>query len=96
MTSKVLDVNQPHSGLKHPDTLGSKLASALFQTLIVSWVKASLNVPITIELWDQLQNVLCQLTFCDELITEWAVSVIILMKWFYWTSEKSPRNLCNF
>ncbi|CAL8089966.1 unnamed protein product [Orchesella dallaii] len=80
VTSKVLDVNQPHSGLKHPDTLGSKLASALFQTLIVSWVKASLNVPITAELWDQLQGVLSQLTFCDELITEWSKTMETLTR----------------
>lgn len=79
MTSKVLDTTQPHFGLKHPDSLGSKLASALFQTLIVSWVKASLNVPISVELWDQLQSVLTQLTSCDDLITEWSVSGILYL-----------------
>jgi hypothetical protein len=106
VTSAVLDQNQPHSGIKHPDTLGYKLASALFQvfgffrfsdfqimlilhmneahklicwigsvaqTLIVSWVKASLNVAISVELWDRLQTVLTQLTVSDDLITEWAV-----------------------
>ena len=31
VTSAVLDQNQHHSGMKHPDTLGYKLASALFQ-----------------------------------------------------------------
>ena len=35
VTSKVLDTKQSHFGVKNPDSLGSKLASALFQTLIV-------------------------------------------------------------
>jgi hypothetical protein len=34
VTSAVLDKNQPHSGIKHPDTLGYKLASALFQVVV--------------------------------------------------------------
>ena len=33
---------------------------------------------ISIELWDQLQAVLSQLTVSDDLITEWAVRVTVL------------------
>lgn len=74
ITSRLLEPKQSHFGLKNPDSLGSKLASALFQTLIVSWVKASLNVSLSTELWDRFQEVLSSLTICDDLITEWSVS----------------------
>ncbi|XP_035704350.1 ral GTPase-activating protein subunit alpha-1 isoform X3 [Folsomia candida] len=80
VTSKVLDTKQSHFGVKNPDSLGSKLASALFQTLIVSWVKASLNVPLSTELWNRLHQVLSQLTFCDDLVTEWSKTMETLTR----------------
>ena len=46
-----------------------------FQTLIVTWIKANLNVYISTELWDQFLKVLSSLTQWVELIREWAVSM---------------------
>lgn len=46
----------------------------MFQTLIVTWIKANLNVAISSELWDQFCDILSSLTMWEELITEWAVS----------------------
>ncbi len=46
-----------------------------FQTLIVTWIKANLNVFISAELWNQFLSVLSSLTQWVELIREWAVSL---------------------
>lgn len=48
-----------------------------FQTLIVTWIKANLNVIISTSLWDQFLSVLTSLTQWEELIREWAVSFLI-------------------
>ena len=50
------------------------LLSVCPQTLIVSWIKANLNVLISAELWDDFLQVLSSLTAWVELIREWAVS----------------------
>lgn len=55
--------------------LGGKLAPAIFQTLIVTWIKANLNVSVSRSLWDRFLHVLSNLTKWDELIKEWAVSI---------------------
>ena len=44
------------------------------QTLIVTWIKANLNVLISADLWDEFLSVLSSLTSWVELIKEWAVS----------------------
>ncbi|XP_063845540.1 ral GTPase-activating protein subunit alpha-2-like isoform X2 [Scylla paramamosain] len=62
------------------DSLGSRFAPALFQTLIVSWIKANLNVSISGELWDQLLLSLSSLTHWDELIKEWAKTLDTLTR----------------
>ncbi|MPC07518.1 Ral GTPase-activating protein subunit alpha-2 [Portunus trituberculatus] len=62
------------------DSLGSRFAPALFQTLIVSWIKANLNVSISGELWDQLLLNLSSLTHWDELIKEWAKTLDTLTR----------------
>jgi len=46
----------------------------MFQTLIVTWIKANLNVYINAELWDQFLQVLSTLSSWEELVKEWAVS----------------------
>lgn len=71
ITSLVLGENPPK---KKGSTLGGKLAPAIFQTLIVTWIKANLNVLISRELWDRFLHVLTTLTVWEELIKEWAVS----------------------
>lgn len=56
-----------------PSLIFTLLLICSFQTLIVSWIKANLNVSISGELWDQLLLTLSSLTHWDELIKEWAV-----------------------
>ena len=65
-----------------------KLFLALSQTLIVTWIKASLNVFISSELWDHLLKVLSSLTAWVELIREWAVSRSYYVPWV-----RIPRSL---
>uniref|UniRef100_A0A665VFS0 Ral GTPase activating protein, alpha subunit 2 (catalytic) n=1 Tax=Echeneis naucrates TaxID=173247 RepID=A0A665VFS0_ECHNA len=54
------------------DTFAESLASILFRTIIVAWVRANLCVFISRELWDELLAVLSSLTCWEELVTEWA------------------------
>lgn len=70
VTSLVLVRTPPK---RKEETLGGKLAPAVFQTLIVTWIKANLNVVISPALWDQFLTVLASLTQWEELIREWAV-----------------------
>ena len=44
------------------------------QTLIVTWIRASLHVSVSSELWDQLLHILSSLVEWEELIVEWGVS----------------------
>lgn len=74
ITSLVL--SEKASRRKHQETIGGKLAPAIFQTLIVTWIKANLNVVISTQLWDQFLEVLTSLTQWEELIREWAVSAM--------------------
>ncbi|TNM95632.1 hypothetical protein fugu_016715 [Takifugu bimaculatus] len=54
------------------DSFAQSLASILFRTIIVAWVRANLSVFISRELWDELLAVLSSLTYWEELVTEWA------------------------
>ncbi|KAB7502535.1 hypothetical protein Anas_08079, partial [Armadillidium nasatum] len=77
ITSQTLS-GKPH---KHKvDSLGRRFAAALFQTLIVSWIKANLSVVISGELWDQLLSTLVSLTHWEELVKEWAKTMDTLTK----------------
>ncbi|GIY68478.1 hypothetical protein CDAR_112172 [Caerostris darwini] len=77
ITSLVLKEVPP---VRKEDTLGGRLAPALFQTLIVTWIKANLNVVISAELWDQFLSVLSSLTSWEELIKEWAKTMETLTR----------------
>lgn len=44
------------------------------QTLIVTWIKANLNIVISDQLWEHYLRVLSSLTGWVQLIREWAVS----------------------
>uniref|UniRef100_A0A8C5I5U4 Rap-GAP domain-containing protein n=1 Tax=Gouania willdenowi TaxID=441366 RepID=A0A8C5I5U4_GOUWI len=54
------------------DSFAESLASILFRTIIVAWVRANLCVFISRELWEELLEVLSSLTCWEELVTEWA------------------------
>ncbi|XP_072545051.1 ral GTPase-activating protein subunit alpha-1 isoform X4 [Salminus brasiliensis] len=68
----------PHG--KKSNTLSGRLAGAVFQTLIVAWIKGNLNVYISRELWDDLLAVLSSLTWWEELVTEWSLTMETLTK----------------
>ncbi|XP_066550787.1 ral GTPase-activating protein subunit alpha-1 isoform X2 [Amia ocellicauda] len=68
----------PHG--KKTATLSGRLAGAIFQTLIVAWIKGNLNVYIFRELWDDLLAVLSSLTCWEELVTEWSLTMETLTK----------------
>ncbi|XP_012235826.1 probable Rho GTPase-activating protein CG5521 isoform X4 [Linepithema humile] len=78
ITSLVL--SEKSSRRKQQDTIGGKLAPAIFQTLIVTWIKANLNVVISTQLWDQFLEVLTSLTQWEELIREWAKTLDTLTR----------------
>ena len=77
ITSGVLENLIPKEKEK---SLGGKLAQPIFQTLIVTWIKANLNVFISVELWDKFLEVLSSLTSWPELITEWAKTMETLTR----------------
>ncbi|KAG7202596.1 hypothetical protein KM043_009788 [Ampulex compressa] len=78
ITSLVL--SEKISRRKHQESIGGKLAPAIFQTLIVTWIKANLNVVISTQLWDQFLEVLTSLTQWEELIREWAKTLDTLTR----------------
>lgn len=68
ITSVIL-TNVPPNSKK--TNLGGRLAQAVFQTLIVTWIRAHTNVQVNSNLWDKFLNVLSSLTHREELIIEW-------------------------
>uniref|UniRef100_A0A6I8QHE5 Ral GTPase-activating protein, alpha subunit 1 (catalytic) n=1 Tax=Xenopus tropicalis TaxID=8364 RepID=A0A6I8QHE5_XENTR len=60
--------------------LAGRLAGPLFQTLIVAWIKSSLHVSVSRELWDDLLAVMSSLTYWEEQATEWAHTMETLTK----------------
>ncbi|XP_048393629.1 ral GTPase-activating protein subunit alpha-1 isoform X3 [Stegostoma tigrinum] len=71
---------QPLSQGRKNSVLAGRLATPLFRTLIVAWIKANLDVYVSRELWDELLMVLSSLTCWEELITEWAMTMETLTK----------------
>ncbi|PIK53543.1 putative ral GTPase-activating protein subunit alpha-1 [Apostichopus japonicus] len=61
-------------------SLGKQLASSLFKTLIITWIKANLEIQVSVELWDDFLHVLSSLTHWEELIKEWAKTMDTLTK----------------
>nr|CAB3265418.1 ral GTPase-activating protein subunit alpha-1 [Phallusia mammillata] len=70
--SMLQDVSDEEIEMGKFHTVASRLAGPVFQTLIVSWIKANLFVHVSRDLWDELVEVLSSLTQWEELITEWA------------------------
>ncbi|XP_015587095.1 ral GTPase-activating protein subunit alpha-1 isoform X3 [Cephus cinctus] len=78
ITSLVL--SEKSTRRKQQETIGGKLAPAIFQTLIVTWIKANLNVIISTQLWDQFLTVLTSLTQWEDLIREWTKTLDTLTR----------------
>ncbi|XP_069588142.1 ral GTPase-activating protein subunit alpha-1 isoform X3 [Ranitomeya imitator] len=72
-------VLQQYQGKKN-QILAGRLAGPLFQTLIVAWIKSSLHVSVSRELWDYLLAVMSSLTYWEEQATEWAHTMETLTK----------------
>ncbi|XP_067619271.1 probable Rho GTPase-activating protein CG5521 [Eurosta solidaginis] len=79
VTSIVLHQNP--SGSKS-SSLGGILGQAIFQTLIVTWIRAHTNVPVNVQLWEKFLAVLASLTYRDELIIEWDKTIQTLTRVF--------------
>ncbi|XP_067682813.1 ral GTPase-activating protein subunit alpha-1-like isoform X5 [Haliotis asinina] len=77
VTSGVLQTKPPTERYR---TIGGRLAQPIFQTLIVTWIKANLNVLISPELWDEFLGVLSSLTSWMELVKEWAKTMETLTR----------------
>ncbi|RUS74693.1 hypothetical protein EGW08_017551 [Elysia chlorotica] len=77
ITSGVLKRNPP---VERYRTLGGRLAQPIFQTLIVTWTKANLNVLVSAALWDEFLAVLSSLTSWRELILEWSKTMETLTR----------------
>lgn len=68
ITAVILSQVPPNS---KRNNLGGRLAQPVFQTLIVTWIRAHTNVPVNTALWEKFLNVLSSLTHREELIIEW-------------------------
>lgn len=68
ITAVILSQAPPNS---KRNNLGGRLAQPVFQTLIVTWIRAHTNVPVNPGLWSKFLNVLSSLTHREELIIEW-------------------------
>ncbi|XP_059614307.1 probable Rho GTPase-activating protein CG5521 [Phlebotomus argentipes] len=68
ITSVILSDNVSSS---KKNTLGGRLAQPIFQTLIVTWIRAHTNVHVNTALWEKFLSVLSSLTHREELIIEW-------------------------
>lgn len=53
------------------NNLGGRLAQPIFQTLIVTWIRAHTNVVVHNQMWEKFLKVLSSLTHREELIVEW-------------------------
>jgi len=53
------------------NNLGGRLAQPIFQTLIVTWIRAHTNVVVHPLMWEKFLKVLSSLTHREELIVEW-------------------------
>ena len=72
--------NEVAAALLFFSAIAGRLAQAIFQTLIVTWIKANLYVVVSSELWDQFLEVLSSLTLWEELIREWAKTMETLTR----------------
>lgn len=68
ITAVILSQAPPNS---KRNNLGGRLAQPVFQTLIVTWIRAHTNVNVNPNLWSKFLNVLSSLTHREELILEW-------------------------
>lgn len=68
ITAVILSQVAPNS---KRNNLGGRLAQPVFQTLIVTWIRAHTNVNVNTTLWEKFLNVLSSLTHREELIVEW-------------------------
>lgn len=68
ITSVILAQAPPNS---KRNNLGGRLAQPIFQTLIVTWIRAHTNVVVHPVMWEKFLKVLTSLTHREELIVEW-------------------------
>ena len=69
ITSLVLTQQVP---IRKEESLGGRLAPAFFQTLIVTWIRANINVPLPLSIWQEFQATMIQLSGWEEMVREWS------------------------
>ncbi|XP_073814692.1 probable Rho GTPase-activating protein CG5521 isoform X1 [Musca autumnalis] len=80
VTSVVLHQHPPTAAKS--SSLGGILGQAIFQTLIVTWIRAHTNVPVNVQIWEKFLIVLTSLTHREELIIEWDKTIQTLTRVF--------------
>ncbi|XP_065562907.1 ral GTPase-activating protein subunit alpha-1-like [Artemia franciscana] len=70
ITSEVLGRGQAKSN--DPPALQDRLADAILETLIVTWIRANLQVAVSGSLWDLFVKVLSSLSDWETLVLQWA------------------------
>lgn len=79
ITAVILNEVAPiRANTKH--SLGNRLAQPVFQTLIVTWIRAHTHVPVPNALWEKFLMVLSGLTHREELISEWHKTMLTLTR----------------
>lgn len=79
ITSVIL-TNPSKSSNRSKNNLGNRLAQPIFQTLIVTWIRAHTNVNMNSNLWEKFVTVLSSMTDREELIIEWNKTMEILTR----------------
>lgn len=77
ITSVILAQAPPNA---KKNNLGGRLAQPIFQTLIVTWIRAHTNVVVHPQMWERFLKVLTTLTHREELIIEWDKTVTTLTR----------------
>ena len=80
ISKNILNQNgSPGRGPGH-STLAERIQAPLIQTLIVAWIKASLYAAVSMDLWDDLLDLLKDMTHLKDMITEWTKTMDVLSK----------------
>ena len=52
----------------------------------MTWIRANLNVTVSVELWDRFLDVVSSLTHWSEVVSEWKVNLVVEFKSFVFLS----------
>ena len=65
----------------------------------MTWIRANLNVTVSVELWDRFLDVVSSLTHWSEVVSEWKVNLVVEFKSFVfcrcYSEQVHPGKLKN-